>query len=665
MIYQKEQALGYRYNGEILEIVAWGKNSLRIRAVMQGEIINTDYALLEPEPTKCIITVQEDKGEIINGKIRALLEYIPGKKDCLLSVFHSNGKLLLKEYGDGGALRLKSREFKPRIGGDFSLTVSFASDPEEKLYGMGQYQQTVLDWKGSIAELAHRNSQVSIPFVLSDRGYGFLWHNPAIGKAVFGKNITQWYSETARQMDYWITAGDEPAEILKSYANATGKVPEMPEYGLGFWQSKLRYWNQKELLQIAEEYHKRGIPLDVIVCDFFHWTKLGDFKFDREFFPEPEQMVQRLKELGIQLMVSVWPEVAQDSENREEMQEKGLLIKPERGVDITKLFGGNSSILDPTNKETREFVWEKCKKNYYDMGIHLFWLDDAEPNYSALDFDNYRLYMGSNLQIGNLFPQMYARIFYEGMQQVGMDAIVNLVRCGWAGSQRYGALIWSGDIQSTYEDLRKQLCAGLSMAVCGIPWWTTDIGGFTGGDPNNEGFRKLLLRWFEWGTFCPVMRLHGDRIPSRKLYHKNGNEAMFTGGENEIWSFGEDAYEVMTKYIRIREKLRPYLRKLMKEAHIEGAPIMRPMFYEFPYDKNCWSLQEQYMLGDTLLVAPILYENTFEKDVYLPLGSAWYSLLDKRMINGGVWLTISANIDEIPVFVREDKMTEDWGSLFQ
>ena len=246
-----------------------------------------------------------------------------------------------------------------------------------------------------------------------------------------------------------------------------------------------------------------------------------------------------------------------------------------------------------------------------------------------------------------------------------MDAIVNLVRCGWAGSQRYGALIWSGDIQSTYEDLRKQLCAGLSMAVCGIPWWTTDIGGFTGGDPNNEGFRKLLLRWFEWGTFCPVMRLHGDRIPSRKLYHKNGNEAMFTGGENEIWSFGEDAYEVMTKYIRIREKLRPYLRKLMKEAHIEGAPIMRPMFYEFPYDKNCWSLQEQYMLGDTLLVAPILYENTFEKDVYLPLGSAWYSLLDKRMINGGVWLTISANIDEIPVFVREDKMTEDWGSLFQ
>ena len=654
MIYREENSLVFRFDGEKLTITPWGQNSVRVRSVMMGEIINTDYALDKEPPfggSSPKFLLEENRGELINGKIKVIMEQAPDKTGCRLSFYRTDGKLLLRELGDGGALKLKARDFVPITGGHMELKVSFEAWEEEKFFGMGQYQQNILDWKGCILELAHRNSQVSIPFVVSSRGYGFLWHNPSIGQAVFGNNVTRWEASCTRQMDYWVTAGDTPAEIIESYGDAVGKPPVMPEYALGFWQSKLRYWNQEQILSIAREYKDRGIPIDVIVCDYFHWPKLGDFRFDLDFFPDPAAMVRQLKDMGIELMVSVWPEVALDSENWPELQEKGMLIHPERGINILKTFGGDSSYYDATNPEARKRVWEICRKNYYQFGIRAFWLDDAEPNYQSLDYDHYRLYMGTNLEVGNLYPKMYARTFYEGMKEEGQEEIVNLVRCGWAGSQKYGALIWSGDIHSTYEDMRKQLCAGLNMGMAGIPWWTTDIGGFVGGNPEDERFRQLLIRWFQWGTFCPVMRLHGDRGPDGKVYGPDGTEAMRTGGDNEIWSFGENVFRILKKYIGIRESIRPYIRACMAEAHTLGAPVMRTMFYEFPKDPVCWELKEQYMLGNTLLVAPVFEEDISELSVYLPPEEQWFDFWTGEKIENG-WQTVKTKLSTIPVFVR-------------
>ena len=515
-----------------------------------------------------------------------------------------------------------------------------------------------MDIKNCSFELAHRNSQASIPFVLSSLGYGFLWHNPAIGRVSFSKNRTEWYAESTKQMDYWITAGDTPGEIVERYADVTGKVPMMPEYGLGFWQCKLRYYNQEQLLEVAREYKRRNLPIDVIVCDFFHWPKMGDFRFDEEFFPDPEAMVAELKKMGIELMVSVWPQVDLESENYDEMKSKGFLVKPEMGVNISMLFGGYSNFFDATNPEARKYVWEKCRKNYYDYGIKIFWLDEAEPEFSVYDFDNYRYYLGPNVQIGNLYPQLYSRAFYEGMKAEGQQNIVNLVRCAWAGSQRYGALVWSGDIHSSYEDFRKQICAGLHMGLCGIPWWTTDIGGFHGGDPEDEDFRKLLVRWFQYGTFSPVMRLHGDRKPSVKLYRKDGSPALFTGGNNEVWSFGEETYEILKKYLNIREKIRPYTRELMRQAHEKGTPVIRTMFYEFPDDEICWALKDQYMFGSDLLAAPVAYENMTSRKVYLPKGAVWTNLQDGKQYEGGQFVLVDAPLDVIPVFTKNGRKSE-------
>lgn len=644
--------------GERLMIEPWGANSLRVRSRMMGEILDSDFALLPVDTQPVRIDINEHEAVIANGKIKAVIKEEGWSRKCQISFYNNKGELLLREIGQNGALNLQSRRFKPIIGGDYRLTVSFESNENEKLYGMGQYQQEIMNIKNCSFELAHRNSQASIPFVLSSLGYGFLWHNPAIGRVSFSKNKTEWYAESTKQMDYWITAGDTPDEIVESYADVTGKVPMMPEYGLGFWQCKLRYYNQEQLLEVAREYKRRNLPIDVIVCDFFHWPKMGDFRFDEEFFPDPEAMVAELKEMGIELMVSVWPQIDLQSENYDEMYRKGYLVKPEMGVNISMLFGGYSNFFDAMNPKARKYVWEKCKKNYYDYGIKIFWLDEAEPEFSVYDFDNYRYYLGPNVQIGNMYPQLYSRTFYEGMKAEGQQNIINLVRCAWVGSQRYGALVWSGDIHSSYEDFRKQICAGLHMGLCGIPWWTTDIGGFHGGDPENEDFRKLLVRWFQYGTFSPVMRLHGDRKPMTKLYRKDGSPNLFTGGNNEVWSFGEETYEILKKYMNIREKIRPYTRELMRQAHEKGTPVMRTMFYEFPDDETCWELKDQYMFGSDLLIAPIVYENMTSRKVYLPKGAVWTSLHDGKQYEGGQFVLVDAPLDVIPVFTKNGRRSE-------
>jgi len=658
VLYAERNRLIWKMNGETLVIEPWGPNSLRVRSRMMGEILDTDYGLLPAEEVDVQTEVSGHEGTISNGKIRAVIKEDGWSKNCQISFYNYKGDLLLRETGQCGALNMTPRKFKPIIGGDFRLTVSFESNENEKLYGMGQYQQEIMDIKGCSFELAHRNSQASIPFVLSSLGYGFLWHNPAIGRATFAKNKTEWYAESTRQMDYWITAGDTPSEIVEAYTAVTGRVPMMPEYGLGFWQCKLRYYNQEQLLGIAREYKRRNLPIDVIVCDFFHWPKMGDFRFDEEFCPDPKAMVDELKEMGIELMVSVWPQIDLQSENYEEMRQKGLLVKPEMGVNISMLFGGYSNFFDATNPEARKYVWEKCRKNYYDYGIRIFWLDEAEPEYSVYDFDNYRYYLGPNVQVGNIYPQVYSRTFYDGMKAEGQENVVNLVRCAWVGSQRYGALVWSGDIHSSYEDFRKQICAGLHMGICGIPWWTTDIGGFHGGDPEDERFRKLLVRWFQYGTFSPVMRLHGDRKPTTRLYRRDGSPALFTGGNNEVWSFGEEVYEILKKYLNVREIMRPYTRELMKEAHEKGTPVIRTMFYEFPHDEKCWELKDQYMYGSDILVAPVVYENMTSRDVYLPKGAVWTNLHDGKKYEGGQFVAADAPLDVIPVFARDNRKDE-------
>lgn len=651
-----ENYLEYRNGGETLRIMGWGENSLRVISVPSGPMDLTSSALL-PHSTKATITVGEEVGQIVNGNISAVIDPRGWNSAAVITFFNDKQEVILKEIDGGGALIRKARHFKPHIGGDFRLKTTFEASPEEKIYGMGQYQQDILDLKGCNIELAHRNSQASIPFYVSSLGYGFFWHNPAIGSVSFGKNTTEWRADSTKRLDYWITVGDTPAMIEEQYSAVTGRSPMMPEYGLGFWQCKLRYYNQEQVLEVAREYHRLQIPIDVFVIDYYHWPRCGDFRFDEHLFPDPQSMVDELRSYGMEVMVSVWPQVDWRSENFEEMYRKGLLVQTEHGLNVQMSFQGNNVFFDATNPEAREYVWQKCQENYGKYGIKLFWLDEAEPEFSTYDYDNYRYYAGSVLQQGNLYPREFARGFYEGQQADGQKDVLNLVRCAWAGSQRFGALIWSGDIHSTYQDFRNQIVAGLQMGLSGIPWWTTDIGGFHGGNIHDNDFQELLIRWFQFGAFCPVMRLHGNRLPREPLYNASGEVTEGTGASNEIWSYGEENFLIMKKFIMIRELMRNYTRELMEQAHITGAPVMRTMFYEFPEDEETWDLNTQYMYGSDLLVAPIVKAHATSRQVYLPHGAIWTDARTGEAFNGGQWLEASASIDTLPLFLRNQKQS--------
>lgn len=659
MFRKENEKLVYRYDAEELWIEPWGANSIRVRATKCCEMPKDHWALCEKPKSACRIEIEDDKATLTNGKIEARIS-----KSGKIMIYNQKGELLLEEYARNrkdlqdkkcSAIEVEAREFKPIIGGDYHLTVRFESvDPNERIYGMGQYQQPYMNLKGTDLELAHRNSQASVPFALSSLGYGFLWNNPAVGRVVFGKNIMSFEAYSAKAVDYWVTAGDTPAEIEEMYAEVTGKVPMMPEYGLGFWQCKLRYQTQEELLNVAREYRRRNLPIDLIVIDYFHWEKQGDWSFDPVYWPDPDAMIAELKELGIELMVSIWPTVDKTCKDYEYMLEQGYLVRSERGARVGLEFEGATVPYDTTNPQARKYLWEKAKRNYYEKGIRVFWLDEAEPEYSVYDFDNYRYYRGSNLQYGNLYPLDYAKTFYEGMEAEGQEHIVNLLRCAWAGSQKYGALVWSGDIASSFESMRNQLAAGLNMGIAGIPWWTTDIGGFHGGDPKDEAFRELFTRWFQWGTFCPVMRLHGDREPKQPQLGTTGGATCLSGADNEVWSYGETVYEICKKYLEIREKLRPYTRELMKEAHEKGTPVMRTLFYEYPEDAVCWEIEDEYLYGSDILVAPVLEAGSRSRKLYLPAGN-WIEYETKEVYEGGQWIETEAPLDVIPVFVKQER----------
>ena len=657
MLRQEENRIIFHYDAEELWIEPWGENAVRVHATKDAVMPEEDWALLQPTDAACRVHVDENGADLANGKLK--VHITPRGK---ITMYNQDGKLLLEEYWRNrrdvtdpkcSAIEVEAREFRPNIGGDYKLTARFESlDRNEKIYGMGQYQQPYLNLKGTDLEMAHRNSQASVPFAVSSLGYGILWNNPGIGRAVFGSNIMSFENYATKALDYWFVAGDTPAEIVKAYGKAVGTVPMMPEYGLGFWQCKLRYQTQEELLEVAREYKRRGLPIDVIVIDYFHWPKQGEWKFDPVYWPDPDAMIKELSDMGIELMVSIWPTVDRESENYEEMLEKGYLIRTERGFRTGLDFLGATIHYDATNPAAREYLWNKAKENYYDKGIKIFWLDEAEPEYTAYDFDNYRYYQGTDLEIGNIYPVEYAKTFYEGMEKEGQENIVNLLRCAWAGSQKYGALVWSGDIASSFSSMRNQLAAGLNMGMAGIPWWTTDIGGFHGGDPNDPAFRELFVRWFQWGTFCPVMRLHGDREPRQPQYGTTGGAACCSGADNEVWSYGEEVYKICEKYMRMREEMRDYTRELMREAHETGAPVMRTLFYEFPEDPVCWEAEDEYMYGSRYLVAPILEAGAKSRKVYLPAGCCWKLQETEEIYEGGSWVDVLAAIDTMPVFIR-------------
>ncbi len=651
-IYQRGEVLFWESKHEQLRIEAWGVDSLRVRATCAAALREDGVnVLLEPPaPAEVRIVQGEGAATLTNGAITVELS----AQGVLRFLQTQSGTELLAEAGANHATRIPARAFQAVQGDLYHLEACFRAYDDERFYGLGQHQHGLFNQKGATIDLVQRNTEIAIPFLFSSRGYGLLWHNPAVGRIELGRTRTRWVAEATPQLDYWITAGETPSAIMEHYADATGHAPEFPDWATGFWQSKLRYTSQDELLSVAHEYKRRGLPLDVIVIDFFHWSRQGDWRFDQLAWPDPTAMVRELRELGVEVMVSIWPTVNPLSENFVAMQEQGLLVRTERGLSPLMVFQDNQPegpvylhYYDATHPEARDFIWEQVCEHYYQYGIRTWWLDACEPEMHPLHADNLRFHLGNGASVANAYPMLHTRGFYEHTRAAGESAVLNLCRSAWAGSQRYGAAVWSGDIDSTFEALQAQVRAGLNMALSGIPWWTTDIGGFYGGDIDSPAFRELVVRWFQYSAFCPLFRLHGYRDPKR-----NYMEMIHTGDANEVWSFGEEAYAIIKEYLLLRERLRPYVREQMREAQEHGTPPMRPLFFAFPADQVCVEIGDQFLFGPDLLVAPVLYAGATSREVYLPAGTSWTDAWTDERCEGGKWLVVDAPLERIPLYLR-------------
>ncbi len=625
--------------GEIVKISPCGENSIRFQASPNCKILDLDYTLM-PQEIEGKAKIEKDKAVLEVGTLKAEL-YNNGRV-----AFFKEEKLILSEKP---ALAFYSgfRTYNHIEGDLWKASVMFEARENEHFYGLGHEERDVFDLKGSTIDIKNFNAKCTIPYVYSSLGYGFLWNLPSTGLCELSYNRTRWTSDALKQIDFVVIAG-APREVALTLADLTGHSPMIPKWATGLWQCKLRYENQEQILDVARKYKELGVPLSVIVVDYFHWTEQGEYKFDPKFWPDPKAMADELHEMGIKLMVSVWPTINPNSENYRHMRDNNMLIRTTRGANNVFDFYGPQCEIDAMNPETREYVWSKIKENYIDNGVDLLWFDEAEPEIHPVQFNNTIFYYGKGDEVGLLYPYYYSKLAYDGFKSIGRDDIITLTRCAYTGSQKFGSLVWSGDIYSSFESLSMSIKSGLNMSMCGITWWNTDIGGFWGADVRTDYFKELLVRWFQYGVFCPVMRIHGNR--GQQDWSRGIKEPG--GAANEIWSYGEENYEILRDLVLLRERLKPYIEKHMEIASKEGVPIMRPMFFDYPEDENCYNLGEQFFFGDDIIFAPVTKEGTTEKEVYLPEGK-WILTKNRTEYAGGKAYKIDVKLSEFVAFVKK------------
>ncbi len=646
------------YEGKCLRVESWSRNCIRVRCTLEKDFKPYDWAIRpKDESLSSEVSRGEDGITLVNGKLSVMLQEsgfgdLDDFQETPIRFFATGtGKTLLEEKRSRITFPDPGHDVKSVGPSVYRAEARFVPQSDECFFGLGHNQQDQFNQKGCSLELKQMNSHTVVPVMYSSRGYGFFWNNPAYGRVELVKNGTYWIAEQTDQLDYFVFTGDAPAEVMGSYAELTGYPSMMPAWAAGFWQCKLRYRNREELMAVAREHKRRGLPMSVIVIDFFHWARMGEWDFDPACWPDPEGMLKELKSMGIETMVSIWPMVNANSTHFMEMLARGYLVRAENNLPafmrFTDTYDGATylHVADFTDPEAASYVWDLAKKNYYTRGVRLFWLDECEPEIKPYDTGNMRYAIGNGAKYSSLYPLFEEKAFYEGLKAAGEELPINLCRSAWAGSQKYGACVWSGDIFSSFEILRGQIKNGLNVAMAGIPWWTTDIGGFFGGKTADPEFRELIVRWFQWGVFCPVFRLHGFRD---SWDPKNA-------GDNEVWSFGEPAYEIIKGLLFMRERLRPYILEQMRIAHETGVPPMRPVFFDFPQDKACYDVGDQLLFGPDILAAPVTEYNCRSRNVYLPSGADWKDAWSGKTVSGGRSIEVEAPLERIPIFLRNGR----------
>ncbi|MBX3563183.1 MAG: glycoside hydrolase family 31 protein [Sphingomonas sp.] len=542
----------------------------------------------------------------------------------------------------------------------FRVGASFADRPDTHYYGLGQNQEGILDLRGRTIDCRHNydapaGETVCVPFLVTNQGYGIVWDNPSVTTVSPGLHSrTSFQSRVGERVSFFLITGDTTDDLYAGYALLTGQTPLPPKAAFGLIQSKARYESQAELMGIADGYAKRGYPLDVMVLDWFHWTRMGQMDIDRAYFPDPQGMNKQLHDRGMRSILSVWPRYEREGRYHDMLVAKGWLLKDSSGNAVEGLplrSDRAGALLDSTNPEARAWFWDRIRDNLASQGFDWFWLDETEPD---LVPSGHFYSIGSGDRYYNLYPLVHTAGVAEGSarDRPGFRNLI-LARAAYLGAQKSGAIFWTADVHSTWEALRRQVPATLNMAASGIAYTSSDTGGWmwpngpeaqrpvlvdpagaTAMAPSYKDYPELFVRWFQLNTFTPTLRIHGQRPATA------------------IWEYGAAAEPILAEYLRLRYRLIPYLYSLGHGTWRSGAPFMRALFMDFPKDAQAATIGDQYMLGAALLVAPVTEQGATSRRVYLPQGTDWYDWWTGARHAGGTWIDASAPIDRIPLFAR-------------
>jgi len=609
-----------------LRLQLCGDNVIRV-TYSPDDLPREDASLSVIERTlkKSYWKIEEKSGEVllITDKVTTSVNLKTG----LLEFRDASDNLILKEH---------FRTMIPaEVAGEKTYHASevFLVSDDECFYGLGQHP-SFFNYKGHVITLIQRNWDVAIPFLVSSRGYGILWDNYSMTRVESfrdheGDKLTLW-SEVADVIDYYLIYGPNIDDIIASYRGLTGSAPLLPIWAYGYWQSKERYKTQEEIVKTARMFRERGIPVDIIVQDWKYWGKYGwnAFKFDEESFPDPRKMVEDLHALNLHVLISVWPIFDVNTDVYKDMFSRGYICP-------------NTRCYDPFNEGARKLYWDYIKKAFFDLGFDGWWLDATEPETGVgwssfyTPFHSTKTAIGSGARYLNAYSLMTTKAVYEGQRSVSDKRVVILTRSSFIGQQRYSAITWSGDIPHDWGTLREQIPAGLNFSISGVPYWTTDIGGFFSGNPETESYREVFIRWFQWGAFCPIFRVHGT------TYAK------------EPWTFGPEAEKILVKYIKLRYRLLPYIYSVAWKVTSEGYTMMRPLVMDFREDPHALEIEDQYMFGPALMVSPVTLPKIPSRRVYLPKTvGGWYDFWTGERIDGGQTIDSPTPLDIMPIHVR-------------
>lgn len=635
------QGVKFPSQGMDVNIEFYSPEIVRVYKSPEGKQYEKSSLVVTKTPEKVDLKFSEagDKVTVESSAVKVVANTGTGTVDF----YTPSGKLLLKDQATTFTDKMDAG--KP----SYTVKSSFMLDKDEPIYGVGQIMDGKMNRRNSYHHLQNENMFTSSPYFIS----------PTKGYAVYVDNYSiSDFADSPQELsfqclgdgsDYYFMFGETPDDIISEVRELTGHSPMLPLWAYGFFQSKERYTNQEESLDVLKKYRKLGVPIDCMIQDWRYWAEYNhtdsawnSHSFDAERFPNPEKWVEDIHALNGKLLIVAWPGFGPKTSQRQELDSKGMIIEfdtwpPNSGARPYDVF----------NPEARDIYWKSLDKGIFSkIGNDGWWLDSTEPdhiNRQESDYDK-PTHLGSYRSMKNAYSLMHNTGIAEHQKAQNRDKrVVILTRSGFVGQQRLGSNTWSGDVMSTWEMLEKQIPAALNFTLMGIPNWNSDIGGFfanhwnKGGGAKNPEYQELYTRWMQFGAFCPMMRSHGTEVP------------------REIWNFGEPGdwcFDAQKKAIELRYRMLPYIYSTSWDVSANDGTFMRPLVMDFVNDKNVYELGSEYMFGRSLLVAPVTRPGVSSWDVYLPSGAKWWDFWTNTQHNGGETVSCEVPKDIIPLYVK-------------